>query len=320
MTRDFDDVMLGSIELFCLCAELEGFTAAATSAGLTPAAVSRSVSRLEARLGVKLFTRTTRQVKLTESGRAYFERCRPALNQLVDAEREVSGQQVVPSGTLRMSIPTSFGHSRVLPLLAEFRLLYPDVKVEVQLSNRNIDFVADGFDLAIRGRTPPDSGMIARKLEDAELVVVAAPSYLRRRGTPKTIEDLAKHDCIQFLLPSTGQPVQWLFHVDGRAVDVPTHGSFTCSDDVLGGVTLVRHGAGVLQTFRLVVEDDLQRGSLKELLPRYAGGSRPFSLIYPSNRHMPLKVRVFIDFLVARTGVNRQKTRASPRAARRDNR
>src|SRR5438477_4397559 len=115
MTRDFDDVMLGSIELFCLCAELQGFTAAAAAAGLTPPAVSRSVSRLEARLGVKLFTRTTRQVRLTDSGRAYFEKCRLALNQLVEAEREVTGQQVVPSGTLRMSVPTSFGHTRLLP-------------------------------------------------------------------------------------------------------------------------------------------------------------------------------------------------------------
>src|SRR5437868_10564896 len=125
MARDFDDVMLGSIELFCLCAEMQSFTAAAAAAGLTPPAVSRSVSRLEARLGVKLFTRTTRQVRLTDGGRAYFEKCRQALNQLVEAEREVTGEQAVPLGVLRISVPTSYGHLRMLPLLPEFHALYP---------------------------------------------------------------------------------------------------------------------------------------------------------------------------------------------------
>ena len=298
MSRDFDGVMLGSIELFCLSAELQGFTAAAQAAGLTPPAVSRSVSRLEERLGVKLFTRTTRQVRLTDSGRAYYERCRHALLQLVEAEREVTGQQVVPAGLLRISVPTSYGHSRVLPLLPGFQVLYPDVRIDVQVSNRNIDFTAEGFDLAIRGRVPPDSGMVARKLEDAALVVVASPSYLRRRGTPRTIESLQGHDCIQFLLPRTGQPVKWLLKDGEVDVELQTQGSITCSEDVLGAVTLARHGAGVLQTFRVVVEDDLARGTLKELLPQHAGTSRPFSIIYPANRHLPLRVRVFIDYLV----------------------
>src|SRR5687767_3691742 len=300
MPRRFDDVMLGSIELFCLCAELQGFTAAAAAAGLTPPAVSRSVSRLEQRLGVKLFTRTTRRVRLTDSGRAYFEQCRQALNQLVEAEREVTGQQAVPAGTLRISVPTSFGHSRVLPLLPAFHALYPEVRVDVQLNNRNIDFAADGFDLAVRGRLPPDSGMVARHLEDAALVLVASPAYLRRRGTPRSLEALANHDCLQFVLPRTGQPIEWLFHVNGEEIEVRTQGPITCSDDVLGGVTLARHGGGIVQTMRFIVEDDLKRGVLKELLPQFAGAVRPFSLIYPSARHMPLRVRVFVDFLVAR--------------------
>lgn len=298
MARDFDSVMLGSIELFCLSAELQGFTAAAQAAGLTPPAVSRSVSRLEARLGVKLFTRTTRQVRLTDGGRAYYERCRQALHQLVEAEREVTGQQVAPAGPLRISVPTSYGHSRVLPLLPGFQALYPQVRIDVQVSNRNIDFVAEGFDLAIRGRVQPDSGMVARKLEDAELVVVASPSYLRRHGTPKSIESLQGHDCIQFLLPRTGQPVKWLLKNGCADIEVLTQGSITCSDDVLGAVTLARHGAGVLQTFRIVVQEDLARGTLKELLPQHAGTSRPFSIVYPANRHLPLRVRVFIDYLV----------------------
>src|SRR6186713_1148446 len=162
MKRQFDDVMLGSIELFCLAAEHQGFTAAAAIAGVTPAAVSRSIGRLEERLGARLFVRTTRQIRLTDAGRAYFERCRAALDQLVDAEREVGGQQARPSGTLRISVPTTYGHHRLLPMLPAFMQAHPDVKVELHVSNRNIDFGDEGFDLAIRVRAPDDSTLICR--------------------------------------------------------------------------------------------------------------------------------------------------------------
>lgn len=298
MSRQFDDLQLGSIELFCLAAELSSFTAAATSAGLTPAAVSRSVSRLEERLGVRLFTRTTRQIRLTEAGRAYFEQVRQALGQLVEAEREATGQQLVPSGVLRISLPTPYGHYRVLPLLPAFRALYPAVQVEVNLSNRNVNFADEGYDLAIRGRAQPDSGLVARKLEDAALVVVAAPSYLQQVGTPTSLEDLQQHDCIQFLLPSSGQKIQWLFRHAGKDLDVTTSGGYCCSEDLLGGVTLARHGAGLLQTYRFIVEEDLRQGRLQEVLQSFAGRSRPFSLLYPHGRHVPLRVRLFIDFLL----------------------
>ncbi len=298
MARHFEDLMLGSIELFCLTAEHQSFSAAAASAGLTPAAVSRSVARLEARLGVQLFVRTTRRVRLTDGGRNYFEQCQRALGQLVEAEREVTGEQHLPSGTVRISLPTSYGHFRILPLLPLFREQYPGVSLEVQLSNRNIDFTAEGFDLAVRGRIPPDSGMVARKLEDAALVVVAAPQYLARHGTPTTLDDLPQHDCIQFLLPSSGQPVPWLLRTDGRDFDLPTQGGLRCADDILGPVTLARGGGGLLQTYRFIVQQDLQQGTLQEVLTEYAGASRPFSLLYPSNRHIPQRVRILIDFLV----------------------
>jgi DNA-binding transcriptional LysR family regulator len=171
------------------------------------------------------------------------------------------------------------------------------VKVDVQLSNHNVDFTAEGFDLAIRGRTPPDSGLVARRLMDAPLVAVAAPSYLARTGTPQTLEDLAQHECIQFELPSSGQRVTWSFRRDGEDVDVPTGGGLCCLSDLLATVTLARAGGGLLNTYRFLVEEDLQRGTLVEVLQPYAGRSRPFSLLYPQNRHMPLRVRVFIDYL-----------------------
>jgi len=298
MQRQFEDLLLGSIELFCFAAELESFTLAATAASVTPAAVSRSVARLEERLGVRLFVRTTRQIRLTDAGRRYFEQCRQALAQLADAEREATGQQSTPSGVLRISMPTPYSHYRVLPLLAEFRKLYPDVTVETHLSNRNIDFADEGFDLAIRGRAPDDSGLIARKLEDAELVVVASPAYLKSAARLDTPDDRVHHECIQFALPSTGRNIPWLFQHDGEESEMMTRGGNSTSGDVLAGATLARHDAGLFQTYRFVVERDLKDGTLREVLTPYGGRTRPFVLLYPHARHLSSRVRAFVDFLV----------------------
>ena len=298
MQRQFDDLLLGSIELFCMAAELGSFTAAATAASVTPAAVSRAVARLEKRLGARLFVRTTRQIRLTDLGRNYFEQCRQALNQLVDAERQATGQQTSPAGVLRISMPTPYGHYRVLPLLAEYRQRYPDVTVETHLSNRNIDFAEEGFDLAIRGKAPGDSGLIGRPIEDAELVVVASPAYLRRAGKPKSLDDLEHHDCIQFELPSSGRNIPWLFNKDGEEIEMATTGPYGSSGDVLAGATLARNDAGLFQTYRFVVAEDLKRGSLVEVLPESGGCTRPFILIYPHGRHLSSRVRTFVDFIL----------------------
>ncbi|KDB06685.1 transcriptional regulator, LysR family [Burkholderia sp. lig30] len=307
MQRKFDDLLLGSIELFCLAAELGSFTSAATAASVTPAAVSRSVARLEERLGVRLFVRTTRQIRLTDAGRRYFEQCRQALSQLVDAEREVTGQQTTPAGVVRISMPTPYGHYRVLPLLPAFRERYPDVTVETHLSNRNIDFAEEGFDLAIRGRAPADSNLMARKLEDAELVVVAAPAYLKRLGVPKSVEDLQSHECIQFELASSGRNIPWAFHGDAGEVEVMTNGGYGTSGDFLAGATLARSGAGLFQVYRFVVEQDLRDRRLVEVLKDSGGHSRPFILLYPHGRYLSSRVRVFVDFLVEHLGRAPQK-------------
>lgn len=298
MKRQFDNILLGSIELFCLAAEEGSFTAAALVAGVTPAAVSRSVSRLEERLGVRLFVRTTRSIRLTDGGRGYYEECRQALAQLVEAERAVMGQQQEPAGVLRISIPTTYGHYRVLPLLPEFRRRHPQVKVEAHLSNRNIDFVAEGYDLAIRVRAQPDSTLIARHLEDAALVVIASPYYLQRAGMPRTLADLEHHECIQFELPSSGRRISWLFREQGQEREIFAASSYVVADDVLGGVTLAKHGAGLFQTYRFIVEKELAEGSLLEVLQPYGGRSRPYTLLYPHSRHVPLRLRAFVDFLM----------------------
>ncbi|MWL90418.1 LysR family transcriptional regulator [Cupriavidus sp. SW-Y-13] len=298
MKRQFDDLQLGSIELFCLAAELSSFTAAAVAAGVTPAAVSRSVSRLEERLNVRLFVRTTRQIRLTEEGRAYFEQSRTALAQLVEAERQISGQHATPAGRLRISLPTPYAHYRVLPVLPAFRERYPEVEIDVHISNRNVDFADDTYDLAVRGRAPDDSALIARKLEDAELVLVATPGYLKRYGTPQSLDDLQAHECIQFERPSSGRRIPWTFRQDGEDVDIVTTGAYAASEDVLGGATLARAGAGLFQTYRFVLEEDLRSGALVEILQQHGGTSRPFMLLYPHARHMSSRVRALVDFLV----------------------
>ena len=302
MSRSFDPVQLGSIEMFCKAAELQGFTAAAQALGVTAAAVSRSVGRLEERLGAKLFTRTTRLMRLTEEGRAYFEQCREALAQIENAERAINGSQAEPAGLLRISMPTTYGHYRVLPLLSQFMAQYPKVKVEIDLSNRNIDFVEDGYDLAIRGGTPSDSRLVARKLEDATFGIFAAPRYLARRGTPQTPEHLQDHDCIEFVLPSTGRGLPWVFRQEGQDVDLAIQSRVSVQGDVLGCLSYAVGGGGLLQAYHFVAQRHVQSGSLVEVMQAFGGRSRPFSILYPHNRHLSAKVRAFVGFLLEQAG------------------
>ncbi|HVE06515.1 MAG TPA: substrate binding domain-containing protein, partial [Paraburkholderia sp.] len=216
---------------------------------------------------------------------------------------EVTGQQTTPSGVLRISMPTPYGHYRVLPVLAEFRERFPNVQIEAHLSNRNIDFADEGFDLAIRGKAPADSSLVARKLEDAELVVVASPAYLKRAGTPRTIEEAQAHDCILYEIPSSGRPLPWVFSEGGEEVELMMRGGYGTSGDVLAGVTLARNHGGLFQTYRFCVEQDLREGRLVELLADKGGRSRPFILLYPHARHLSSRVRAFVDFLVEKLAV-----------------
>ena len=300
MKRSYEEMQLGTIELFCQAAELASFSAAANAMGITPAAVSRSIARLEERLGVRLFIRTTRRIRLTDSGQRYYQQCRQALLQLQEAEREVTGAQREPAGELRMSVPTPYAHHRILPLLAEFRRCYPRVSLHIHISNRNIDFADESYDIAIRGRLPADSSLIARKLEDAALVVVASPAYLQRAGIPTHPDQLSHYECLQFDLPSSGRKIPWTFLVEGQQQEIMTNGEITCASDFLGLMTLARHGAGLAQVYRFMVEKDLADGSLVEVMPEYSGTSRPFILLYPHARHLSLRVRCLVDFLLAK--------------------
>ena len=302
MARSFDPVQLGSIELFCKAAELGSFTAAAEALGVTPAAVSRSIARLEQRLGVRLFVRSTRSIRLTGDGELYRTECQQALEQIAEAERAITGHQRTPSGLLRISVPTTYAHHRLLPLLPAFNAAYPGVALELNISNRNVDLVDDGYDLVIRLGEPQDSRLIARKLEDATLGLFASPAYLQARGTPQQLDDLAHHDCIQFILPSTGRPLPWLLRdAQGSVIEHALKASRQVHEDVLGVVTWARAGGGISQIYHFIAEEAVRRGELVEVLPQLAGATRPFSILYPQNRHLSARVRAFVEFLVAHT-------------------
>ncbi|WP_331705454.1 LysR family transcriptional regulator [Enterobacter ludwigii] len=295
MSRKFD--YLGDVEVFIAVVEHGSFTAAAVALSTTPSVLSRAVSRLETRLGRQLLQRTTRRVGLTEAGRVYLEQARSAFSLLDEAERDGQGQEGDLTGRVRMSVPTTYGHYRLPPLLARFSQHYPRVQVDLNITNRNVDLIAEGFDLAIRLGQMPDSGLVARKLEDAALLLVASPAYLHRMGTPQTLDDLHRHMCLPFILPRTGRIAPWVFREDERDVDWLPASPIETSDDVLGVVSLAEHGMGICQSYEFIVRDRIQRGQLVEVLPHLRGRSRPFSVIFAPHRRQSAATRAMIDLL-----------------------
>lgn len=299
--RTFDPIQLGTIELFCKAAELHSFSAAAEATGLTPASVSRSIKRLEERLGIRLFARTTRSVQLTNEGALYWKECRQALDQIAEAERAITGNQMVPSGPLRISAGTLYANYRLLPILSGFTAAYPQVDLELSLSNRVVDIIEELYDVVIRIGTPQDSRLIAHKLEDASVGVFATPAYLARHGIPGTPGDLVAHDCLQFILPSTGRTMPWIFRTPaGEDVDHVFQSRFKMLDDAQGCISWGCAGGGLFQTYHFIVQPFLERGELVEVLKEHGGRSRQFSLVYPQNRHLSARVRVFVDFMLER--------------------
>lgn len=298
--RTVDPARMSSIELFCKAAELGSFTAAAEFRGLTPASVSRSIKRLEERLGVRLFSRTTRSIRLTAEGELYRQECQRALEQITEAERAITGHQKVPSGLLRVSVGTLYANYRLLPVLPQFTAAFPQVELELSLASRLIDFVEEGFDLAIRLGVPKDSRLIALPLEHASVGVFATREYLDRRGEPRTLDDLADHDCIQFVVPSTGRAMPWIFtDAEGRDIDFNFRSRLRVLDDPFGCISLAQAGGGLYQTYHFIANSMVARGELVEVLQGHGGRTRPFTILYPQNRHLSARVRAFVDFLLA---------------------
>jgi DNA-binding transcriptional LysR family regulator len=289
---------LPNLATFCAAFELGSFSKAAQSLGVTPQAASRSVARLEAALGVNLFRRTTRSLTPTDAARAYYRTARQALELLAHAESELSQQDAARAGLVRFSAPTTFGHHRVLPALAAFRERYPGIEFELHIGNRNVDFTREGYDFAIRLGQIREQGFVARKLGDFALGVYGSPSYLARRGLPRGPAQLTKHDCIAFVMPSTGRILPWTFAPEPAAW-TPTS-PLRCMGDALATITLARAGLGLVQTYDFLVQSDVERGLLVEVLRDHRGKSRPFSLIYPQAAKRSAAARAVIEYLVGR--------------------
>lgn len=300
ISRQFD--YLDDLEAFLAVADHGSFTAGAVALSTTASVLSRAVTRLEHRLGGQLLRRSTRKVTLTEAGRQYLEQARAAFTLLGDAEREIQGQADAMTGRVRMSVPTTWGHHRLPALLARFTRAYPQVRVELNITNRSVDLVAEGFDLAVRLGHLPDSGLVARKLADEPLCLVASPDYLRRAGTPHTVEALRGHACLPFILPRTGRIAPWVFRDGGQDLEWTAPSTIAVSDDVLGVVSLAVAGIGIAQSYDFIVAPHLESGRLVELLPQLRGRSRPFSVVYAPHRRQSAATRALIAILTGADG------------------
>lgn len=255
------------------------------------------MARLEQALGVTLFRRTTRSLSATPAAREYYERCARALALLSDGEQQLSTRAGVVEGQVRISVPTTYGHYRLLPSLASFAERYPKVKVDVGVSNQNVDLVRGGYDLAVRRGTVRDKTLVARKLGDFTLGVYASSAYVARAGEPTTLEELAHHECVTFVMPSSGRALAWEF-AGGQAY-LPK-ARYRCTEDVLGVITLAKAGLGLVQVFDFLVEEPLRRGELVEVLAPLRGAGRAFSLVYPKPVKPTPAVRAMIDFILQR--------------------
>ncbi|MGE0324199.1 MAG: LysR family transcriptional regulator [Polyangiaceae bacterium] len=286
---------LSGIEVFIQVVKAGSFTAAGDRLGLPKSTISRRVTRLEQELGARLLHRTTRQLRLTEVGSEFFDRVSKAVDDLEDAARSVSDDQEVPRGVIRITAPVDFGFSYLGDIVASFRKLYPEVEVDVDITQRTINLVEEGFDLALRAGKLADSSLVATKLADTDFGLFASPAYLAARGTPKELADLAEHDCLLF----RGRPGRRRWNLEGpsgrETVDVVGHVSAN-DFSFLHGMLLA--DAGITQLPRFVVKCDVHAGRLAEVLPQYKNTDGALYLVYPSSRHLSAKVRAFRDHVL----------------------
>lgn len=297
---------LSDIAVFVRVVEKGGFTAAAGALELSKGAVSKYVSRLEARLGARLLNRTTRRLTLTEVGEIFYKRATLALTELAEAELEVVEHTGRPWGHLKISAPTFYGAEILSRHLADFRRRYPDISLELVLDNRIVDLVEERFDAAIRMSAPRDSSLVMRKLADIPLAVCASPLYLERNGRPNAPEDLVEHECLIYMLAPPAH--EWAFiNEKSERFAVSVRGSLRTNDDhALRQAAL--DGLGILRMPRLFVQGAISRGELVQLWPDAACPSVTLAIVYPSRRELPGKVRAFVDFVTEVSGADRHET------------
>ena len=290
---------LDDLVVFAAVAEAMGFSAAARRLGVSKAMASAAVARLEARLGVRLFQRTTRRLSLTEAGLAALPHAQRAVVAGMDAEEAATSLRTTPRGLLRVNAPMSFGVLHVAPALGEFTRLYPDVKVDLMLDDRVVDLVDGGFDLAVRIGTLADSSLVASRIATNRNVLVASPDYAALYGLPDRPADLSRHPALVYSLSSTGD--DWSLTRGGQSESIAVSGPVRVNSS-LALLAIVRQGLGIARMPRFVVDEDLAAGRLVPVLPEWRLPEQGIHVVTTARGGQPAKTRAFVDFLRARFG------------------
>jgi DNA-binding transcriptional LysR family regulator len=288
-----------AMRLFTRIVELGSFTQAAEDLQLPRATVTLAVQQLEKRLGARLLHRTTRRLSLTESGQNYYQRVSDVLARLSEAEAEATELQIDPRGRLRISAPIPFSTVHLAPAIAEFQRLHPRVEFDLNLNDRRVDLVEEGFDVAIRISQLADSSLMARKIAPCRMVAVASPEYLAQHGEPEKPADLARHECLRYTLTPNSEA--WEFERDGSSISVPAHARMAVNNgDFIAAAAAAGIGIARLPTF--IVADYLRSGRLRRILAAWTLPPIAVYAVYPKTRTLPAKTRRLIDFLVERFG------------------
>ncbi|GAB2195922.1 LysR family transcriptional regulator [Sessilibacter sp. MAH4] len=279
-----------SIEAFVAVVEMKSFSKAAEKLGVSKSHISRQINQLENRLDTQLLNRTTRAVSLTELGQTFYPTCKDMLNSLDEAERAIIEQQHSPKGLLRVSVAGLFAEEHITPAAIKFMQLNPSIEIDMDFTNRVVDVISEGFDLAIRSGTLQDSSYIARRIAPRKLVVCASPDYLSQRGRPSDIHALINHNCLMGTLQT------WRFKEKGRHIDLRLNGNWR-SNNGRALVKAAEAGMGVVQLPSFYVDQSIEAGLLQTILEENNPTDTGTWAVYPSNRHLSQKVRLFINFL-----------------------
>ncbi|MDR2325056.1 MAG: LysR family transcriptional regulator [Acidovorax sp.] len=288
---------LGALQVFVRAGEARSFTAAGQQLGISASAVSKAIVRLEERLGVRLFHRSTRTIHLTPEGTLFLERCRRILCEVEAAEAELQHTQATPSGRLRISLP-SVG-SLFMPLLGAFQRLYPDITLDIDYSDRLVDVIEEGFDAVIRSGAPSDSRLTARRLGGCRRVLIGSPAYFAQAGTPERPEDLARHACLLYRFPSTGKLDVWPV-LRGSALSAQELPVGMVTNTLDPQLSFAEQGFGIACLPELAVHAPLQQGRLVTVLDAYNQEQMVFYVLWPASRQLSPKIRAFVDFVAAR--------------------
>ena len=288
---------IDALRLFCSVAELGSFTKAAEREAMTPGAASKQITALEQRLQARLFERTTRSVRLTDAGSALLERVLPWLSEYDALAEGVAEARSAPAGTLRIAAPVDFGARALVPIVAEFMKAWPQVEVRLSFADRMVDLVNEGFDLGVRIGNLADSALIARRLARADMVTMAAPDYIARAGTPQDPSDLSRHEFIV----DRNKPAPHLlkFERDGEVSEARVNGRITLNGAV-AAVAAAESGLGIACSPRWAAREALEAGRVVEIMPDWVPEHRHLWAVFPSNRYMTHRVRLFVDYLSER--------------------